>query len=124
VTLLGVRTQADIADLLVWADLLLLPSLSEGISNAALEAMASGLPVIATNSGGMREVIEDGRDGLMVPIGDIGAMTDRLLELAADREIGRRLGAAAAARAVKEFDLTRQIRVFDEAYRRLLSDPT
>ncbi|WP_421121291.1 glycosyltransferase family 4 protein [Aquihabitans daechungensis] len=119
VTLLGVQRQDEIYDQLAWADVLLLPSLSEGISNAVLEAMASGLPVIATRCGGMDEVIDDGVDGFLVDIGDQDAMQARLEAVADDRDQAARLGRAAGARALAEFDLERQVRVFVDAYRRL-----
>ena len=61
VTLLGVQTQEQVRDQLGRADALLLPSLSEGISNAVLEAMAAGLPVVTTDCGGMTEVVEHDR---------------------------------------------------------------
>jgi len=121
VALLGTQTQAEVRDLLAWADVLLLPSLSEGISNAVLEAMAAGLPVIATRCGGMDEVITPGADGFLVDIGDLDAMAGHLAELAADPELRRRLGATASARAVAEFDLSRQIATFVAAYDALVA---
>jgi colanic acid/amylovoran biosynthesis glycosyltransferase len=119
VTLLGVQRQDEIRDQLAWADVLLLPSLSEGISNAVLEAMAAGLPVIATRCGGMDEVIDDGADGFLVDVGDVEAMQARLVQVADDRDLAARLGRAAGERARVEFDLSRQVRVFVEAYRTL-----
>ncbi len=120
VNLLGTQNQDAIRDHLAWADALLLPSLSEGISNAALEAMASGLPVISTDCGGMTEVITDGEDGFVVHVGDTEALAERLAALATDPDLRHRIGAAAAARAATEFDLSRQIRVFVDAYDQLL----
>ncbi|MGB3409670.1 MAG: glycosyltransferase [Microthrixaceae bacterium] len=119
-TLLGTCTQDQIREQLTWADVLLLPSLSEGISNAVLEAMSSGLPVISTNCGGMREVIDDGIDGYLVEVGDIEAMAERLSILGSDPDLRGRLGAAAMKRADLEFDVTRQVGLFLEAYRGIL----
>ncbi|MGB6057400.1 MAG: glycosyltransferase family 4 protein [Microthrixaceae bacterium] len=119
-TLLGTCTQDQIREQLTWADVLLLPSLSEGISNAVLEAMSSGLPVISTNCGGMGEVIDDGIDGYLVGVGDIHAMAERLSALGSDPDLRGRLGAAAMKRAGLEFDVSRQIRLFIEAYRGML----
>jgi colanic acid/amylovoran biosynthesis glycosyltransferase len=119
--LLGVQRQDEIRDQLAWADVLLLPSLSEGISNAVLEAMASGLPVIATRCGGMDEVIDPGGDGFLVDIGDLDAMQHHLTQIADDRDLAARLGRAAGARARAEFDLSRQVQVFVDAYRGLAS---
>jgi glycosyltransferase involved in cell wall biosynthesis len=121
VRLLGARSQAEVRDLLVWADAFVLSSLSEGISNAVLEAMASGLAVVSTDCGGMPEVISDGTDGLLVPVGDHRALRGALERLADDAHLRRRLGAAAAARAVAEFDLDRQVRSFARAYDALVA---
>jgi colanic acid/amylovoran biosynthesis glycosyltransferase len=123
VSLLGTTPQAEVAELLAWADLLVLPSLSEGISNAVLEAMAAGLPVVVTECGGMREVVDDGVDGFVVPVGDRAALAERVVALARDEGLRRRVGAAAAARARREFDISRQVAVFDRAYRSLLGAP-
>jgi len=119
VDLLGRQDQRQIREHLGWADVLLLPSLSEGISNAVLEAMAAGLPVVTTDCGGMTEAVDDGVEGFIVPIGDIDAMATRLGQLADAPPLARKLGEAAAGRAAAEFDLSRQIRLFDDAYRSL-----
>lgn len=121
VELLGSCTQEQVREQLAWADALLLPSLSEGISNAVLEAMSAGLPVISTNCGGMAEVIDDGVDGLLVDVGDLDAMADHLETLAADLDLRARLGRAASVRARRDHDVSRQISVFVDAYERLLS---
>jgi colanic acid/amylovoran biosynthesis glycosyltransferase len=116
VTLLGVCDQDQVRQQLEWADVLLLPSLSEGISNVALEAMASGLPVIATDCGGMPEVIDDGANGYLVSIGDTASMAQRLAELADDPDLRQRIGSAAIDRIQTAFDLERQITTFARAY--------
>ncbi|WP_426574248.1 glycosyltransferase family 4 protein [Aquihabitans sp. McL0605] len=115
-TLLGTQPQAEIRELLVWADVLLLPSLSEGISNAVLEAMAAGLPVVATSCGGMGEVIDDGIDGFLVPVAEPEAAAACLGRLVDDRALAAELGVAAARRAVGSFDVSRQIGNFVQAY--------
>jgi glycosyltransferase involved in cell wall biosynthesis len=90
------------------ADVYLLPSVSEGVSNAALEAMAMSLPVVATAAGGMPEAITDGVDGMIVPPRDAAAFADRIAVLLDDP--GRRvaLGAAARKRVEAAFSLERQ----------------
>lgn len=115
VQLLGPCDETAVADLLAWADAFVLPSLTEGISNAVLEAMASGLPVVSTDCGGMPEVIDDGVDGLLVPVGDRRALRDAIEQLA-DAGLRRRLGGAAAARAAASFGIDRQVRTFADAY--------
>jgi colanic acid/amylovoran biosynthesis glycosyltransferase len=119
VSLVGTQSQEQVRDQLVWADALVLTSLSEGISNAVLEAMAAGLPVVTTDCGGMPEVVADGVEGFVVPVGDIAAIAGRLADLEGDGALRSRLGAAGAARAVAEFGLDRQISAFVDAYRSL-----
>lgn len=96
------------------ADLFLLSSVSEGLSNATLEAMATGLPVVTTDCGGMREAVSDGVEGFVVPIRDVKRMAAALGRLAEDSELRIRMGAAARDRVLKEFTLERQVRAFTE----------
>ncbi len=117
--LLGTCTEQQVLAQLADTDVLMLPSLSEGISNAALEAMAAGLPLVTTDCGGMTEVVTDSANGLVVGVGDVAALTDRLHDLAADPDLRARLGSAAAATADRDLDVSRQVDVFIEAYRRL-----
>ena len=121
VSLLGATTIDEVVRLLEWADVLLLPSLSEGISNAVLEAMAAGLPVVTTAAGGMPEAVRDGEDGFVVPIGDVAAMGDRLERLAGDPDLRARLGRSGASHVDRDFALERQIGLFVDAYRRIAS---
>jgi glycosyltransferase involved in cell wall biosynthesis len=98
-----------------------LPSLTEGISNAALEAMACGLAVVTTGCGGMREAVTDGVEGLVVKTRDIAGMAAALERLAKDSRLRRRLGEAARAAVSKRFSLVRQtdefLRLYNEAIR-------
>lgn len=121
VELLGRCDQNQIRELLVWSDVLLLPSLSEGISNAVLEAMAAGLPVVSTSCGGMGEVIEDRETGLLVDVGDASAMADRLAELSSDLDLRSRLSRSAAAYADAELDISHQVRRFVDAYSQIVT---
>jgi colanic acid/amylovoran biosynthesis glycosyltransferase len=91
------------------ADAFLLTSHTEGMSNAALEAMACGLPIITTDCGGMREAVQDGVEGLVVPVRDTNAIAAAIERLARDPELRHRMGAAARQRVEKEFDLKHQI---------------
>jgi colanic acid/amylovoran biosynthesis glycosyltransferase len=115
--LLGTCSEAEVRQELQRTDVVLLPSLSEGISNVVLEAMAAGRAVITTDCGGMTEVVEDQVDGLVVGVGDIGAMSERLAMLADDPRLRQQLGERAAATADEQFDIARQVRVFLDAYR-------
>lgn len=80
-------------------DVLAMPSLHEGFPLAALEAMASGLPVVAARVGGLPELVDDGHTGYLVPAGDQRALADRLALLLGDRAVRARMGAAARERA-------------------------
>ena len=105
VELLGAR--ADIPELLAHSDVFVLSSRSEGFPVSVLEAMAAGLPVVATDVGGVAEAVEDGETGLLVPATDAEALARALERLLADGELRRRLGAAGRARALSLFDLPR-----------------
>jgi len=87
------------------ADGFVLPSYVEGLPMAILEAMAHGLPVIATRVGAVPEAVTDGREGLLVEPGDVEALADRMLRLANDAALRRRMGEAARRRAEAEFSL-------------------
>lgn len=93
VWILGPRT--DTAELLSAMDVFVLPSLTEGLSIALLEACAAGLPVVATAVGGNPEIVTDGVTGRLVEPGDAGALHDALLQLATDAGMRHRLGGSA-----------------------------
>jgi glycosyltransferase involved in cell wall biosynthesis len=108
--------QDDVAARLGEADMFALPSRSEAFPNAVLEAMAAGLPIVATNVGGIPELIEDGRTGLLVPPEDPMALADRLCRLMADPSLGARLGAAARADVDGRYSFDRMVRGFEQVY--------
>lgn len=85
------------------ADIVVLPSLIEATSIAGLEAMATGKPLAATAVGGLPEIVEDGRTGLLVPPADPGALAEAVLRLATDSGERSRMGQAARARAERDF---------------------
>jgi glycosyltransferase involved in cell wall biosynthesis len=107
----------DTPDMLRAMDLFVLPSIAEGISNTILEAMASGLPVLATDVGGNGELVVDGKSGFLFPSGD----GDRLAELMArcidDAGFCGSLGTAARARCLEHFSLAAMASAYERLYR-------
>jgi glycosyltransferase involved in cell wall biosynthesis len=95
----------DVPRRLEEADAFVLPSLSEGVSNALLEAMAHGLPCIATDIPGNADLIRDRETGLLVRTGDADALARAMLELAADPALRERLGRAARTLVEERFDM-------------------
>src|SRR5207248_2325567 len=96
---------ADVRPLLRGADLLVRPSINEGMSNVVLEAMATGLAVIGTRTGGLQEQVQDGVTGVLVPPGDAGALAAAMLELGRDEGRRARLGAAGRSRALSMYSI-------------------
>lgn len=110
----------DIPDLLRSMDVFVLGSLREGISNTVLEAMASGLPVIATATGGNGELVDSGRTGVLVPPGDTAALADAIRSYAADPGLRVRHGKQARERAVEQFSIAGMVDNYRRLYDRLI----
>jgi glycosyltransferase involved in cell wall biosynthesis len=110
----------DVTEILAAADVLAMPSRQEGLGVAALEAMAAGLPVIASRVGGLPEAVVDGATGVLVPVGDVGALAAAIASLAAGRDRARALGAAGAARVRERFTMAGMAAATLAVYRRLL----
>lgn len=121
VRLLGRQPQEEVRRALESADVYLLPSLSEGISNSALEAMAMELPVVVTAVGGMAEAIRDGLDGFLVRPWQAGEMSRKIRLLLDDGALRRKMGEGGRRRVEGDFNLQRQLRCFIDKYRALLS---
>jgi glycosyltransferase involved in cell wall biosynthesis len=101
-------------------DVLLLPSRSEGTPVSAIETLASGRPVVATDVGGTRDVVENGVSGFIVPFGDVEAGADRLEQLARDGALRKRMGAAGQERTLTRYRVPRLVEDVDRLYRSLL----
>jgi len=112
----------DVRPLLEAADVLVVPSLSEGLSNIVLEAMATGLPVVATSIGGLREQVEDGVTGLLVAPRDAAALVEGLRTLLRDPQLRRAMGAAARIRAEQRYGVASMVNAYEDLYERLAHD--
>ena len=109
-------SRKNVPELLASCNLFVLPSESEGLPNVVLEAMAAGLPVIATAVGGVPELIQDGVNGLLVPPREPKALSEAISRLLSDEGLRRRLGRAGRERAVREFSFYRLINVLTKLY--------
>lgn len=107
VEFLGARSATDVASLLQESDLFVLPTsgIGEGTPAAVCEAMSTGIPVVATNVGGLADMIVDGSNGYLVPPSDVPALAMAISRIAMDRPLGTRMGAAGRAKAVEQYDV-------------------
>ena len=112
--LLGLR--ADIGNLLAGADLFVLPSVSEGLPLALVEAMLAGRPIVASAVGEIPVVLEHGRAGMVVPAADAGALAHAIAALLDDPHRAQEIGRAAAARAQAEYTVDRMVERYVALY--------
>jgi len=119
VHLLGRRS--DMPEVLSAFDVFVLPSESEGMSNAILEAMSMQLPVVVTAVGGAPEVVEEGRSGFLVAYPDAATMAARLTTLLRDSGLRRSVGDAARRRVVAEYSSAGMVRQIEDLYAKLLN---
>lgn len=126
VQFLGFR--ADVPALLAIADLFVLPSLSEGLSIAILEAMAAGKPVVSTRVGGNPELVVDGETGLLVESADAERLATAMTRLLSDPREARRLGQNSRRRVTDRFTTAAMVRAYEALYdavlERSLPDPS
>jgi sugar transferase (PEP-CTERM/EpsH1 system associated) len=112
-------TSNCVPELLNAMDVYVLPSIAEGISNSLLEAMAAGLPVVATATGGNPEVVVDRESGLLFPIGDCSKLTDHLLLLEGSRNMRLQLAQQAVRRVREAFSIDSMIQEYGRLYESL-----
>ena len=107
----------DTAALMAAADMVVLPSLAEGLSNVVLESMMTGRPVIASRIGGNVELVEHERTGLLFDAGDDAALADAIARLSRDVPLRDALGKAARDKALAEFSIQAMVAAFSDLYR-------
>ncbi len=122
VSFLGVVDR--VAPILDGADLFLLPSQTESFGLAALEALASGVPVIASDVGGIPEVVEDGRCGHLAPVGDVEGMARLAIDLLSNHTRWQAFSTAARARAAARFDYRLLVPRYEAIYERVIAGET
>ena len=110
--------RGDVPDVLRGLDCFVLPSLAEGVSNTILEAMACGLPVIATDVGGNSELVDDGSTGILVPPGNVPALAAAIAGLADDGKRAAAMGRAGRQRVEREFSLAAMVDQYRTLYDR------
>lgn len=116
----GIRR--DVPEVLALLDVFVLPSLWEGLPIALLEAMAAGLPVVATRVGGVPEVVVEGETGLLVPPRDPEALAQAILTLLRDPDLRQAMGQAGRERVREHFSVDQMVKKTESLYQRLLAE--
>lgn len=119
--LIFLGSQDRVAPVLAAADLFLLPSSKESFGLAALEAMACGVPVVASNAGGIPELIEEGRTGFLFAPDDVSGMAGAAVRVLSDGDLRRKMGEQARKVAEERFATSKVVPVYEEYYRRVLA---
>lgn len=119
VKLLGIRQ--DVVELMRSSDLMVIPSRFEGLSLAMIEAMACGLPIIASDAPGLKTYITNEKTGLLFPLDDHKAMAKCILRLAADKDLRIKLSQEAGKMYKNDFDMYRNIRPLDKLFQKFSS---
>jgi glycosyltransferase involved in cell wall biosynthesis len=112
----------DVAGWFAAADVFVMPSVEEGLGSSVLDAMAAGVPIVATTAGGIPEAVRDGVDGLLVPPGDAAALARGIVSLLRDRYRAHALAAEASKRVETEFAVDRMVDETIAVYRAVLSE--
>lgn len=120
IRVLPVAASGKMPEVFASYDVFLFPSLMEGMPNVVMEAMASGMPVITTETCGMPDVVEDGFNGLLIPPADAQAIEDAVLKLAASPELRKQLGEA-AQQSMRRYTWERSARLLESLFRRVIA---
>ena len=115
--------QDSVSEILPLADLMLMPSELESFGLAALEAMACRVPAIATRVGGVPELIDDGKNGCLFPVGDVDGMARCAIDLLSDAERLETMGAAARQTAQDHFCASKIIPLYERYYEQVIAQP-
>jgi glycosyltransferase involved in cell wall biosynthesis len=118
-TFLGIRR--DVPDLLPGLDVACLSSVHEGVPITLIEAMAACLPIVATDCGSVSDLVEDGEQGFVVPVGDVQSLADRLRTLADDEHLRTQFGKSGRARAESEFRIEGTARQYEDLLTELMA---
>lgn len=110
----------DVPEILKTFDIFVLPSLNEGMSNTILEAMATGIPVIASNVGGNPELVVDGRTGFLFPSNDVESLVQKIKTYISHPELKQKHGYNAHKRVEEKFSLDQMVRRYEELYLELV----
>jgi glycosyltransferase involved in cell wall biosynthesis len=108
----------DVPELLASFDVFAFPARFEGLCLAVIEAQAAGVPVVATPVGGIRETVVDGETGLLVPVGDPGALAGAILRLLQEPELAARLASEARRRVRERYSEARMVELTLDLYSR------
>jgi glycosyltransferase involved in cell wall biosynthesis len=114
----------DIPEVLRGLDCFILPSISEGISNTILEAMASGLPVIATDAGGNSELVENRKTGLLVAVQDVEAMASAITACALAPQESKQMGQRGRDEVLQKFSIESMVKSYCDLYASLVAAET
>lgn len=112
----------DVPSMVSRADFLISTSEVEGFGLAPLEAMSCGIPVVATKTGGLPELITDGVHGFLCPVGDISAMAERSVEIMRDPSLRASLGQAGRGRAMQHYDLQQIVPQYERLYEKVVQE--
>jgi glycosyltransferase involved in cell wall biosynthesis len=113
--------QDDVAAFLSSADIVVVPSRREGFGRTVVEAMSLGVPVVASAAGEIRNLIEDGVSGVLVPIGDPAALAAAVVRLLADRQLADRIGAEGQKRTLGKYSVAAMCRSTEQVYEHVMA---